>query len=214
MKESRISFENRKLYGGWMKKISLVLLFLIAGMILSADPWPGTSLASVGQSILTTSINLSPNGPGAGTNDRFEIGFSTIPIDDLADEVESISSVNLKVSDDTGKAILPADNSIYLYWKIQTAFNQIISLSWSDNLSSNTGTLDWIVYTTPYGDGVDSGDSVVTSGAAVLNRNPSDNTAFKFGTAGCQKLTVVSEPVTDAGVGIYSGTLLLTIKNI
>ena len=214
MKEARISFENRKLYGGWMKKISLVLLFMMMGMILSADPWTGTSLASGGQSILTTSINLSPNGPGAGANDRFEIGFSTIPIDDLADEVESISSVNLKVSDDTGKAILPADNSIYLYWKIQTAFNQIISLSWSDNLSSNAGTLDWIVYTTPYGDGVDSGDSVVTSGAVVLNRNPSDNTAFKFGTAGCQKLTVVSEPVTDAGVGIYSGTLLLTIKNI
>ena len=132
----------------------------------------------------------------------------------LIDEVESISSVNLDVSDDTGKAILPADNSIYLYWKIQTAFNQTISLSWSENLSSNAGTLDWIVYTTPYGDGVDSGDSVVTSGAVVLNRNPSDNTAFKFGTAGCQKLTVVSEPVTDAGVGIYSGTLLLTIKNI
>ena len=35
MKEARISFENRKLYGGWMKKISLVLLFMMMGMILS-----------------------------------------------------------------------------------------------------------------------------------------------------------------------------------
>ena len=145
-----------------MKKNVFSLLAFSLSLSLFAEPWTGTSLANGGQSILTTSINLSTNGPGAGANDRFEIGFSTIPIDDLADEVESISSVNLEVSDDTGKAILPADNSIYLYWKIQTAFNQIISLSWSDNLSSNTGTLDWIVYTTPYGDGVDSGDSVVT----------------------------------------------------
>ena len=200
-----------------MRKIILFLALLISAMMVFADSsWNGDSVGGDSSATLSTTINLSSSGEGSGDNDKFEIGFSTSAVDALDDEVSAVNgTVSLVIDDETGKASLPGSDTgikYYIYWKIQSAGAQNISLSWPDNLTApEGGNLGWTISTQPASSGVQHGKASTGSESAILTRNPSANNEFKFGTAGSQVLTITTDPVTEAAVGNYNGTLTLTI---
>lgn len=168
----------------------------------------GTFLYAVEENI-TAVLNLS--GENA---DRYEIGFSSSPIDSLADERQEVDA---KLEIAPGSSIATND-SIYFYWKLMTESTLYMRIKIDSPMKRTDGVndgsfVDWKVsWTRENSDTVQISDGSVTSKTGDGDKERLIYTYQKGRDAAhsiklnVETYSVAGKPATD-----YSGTLTVSI---
>lgn len=199
--------------------IGAMLLLVTSIFAATSDPAKG----GVGDEGMTTdgksaTLDYTLN---TKTLDSFEVGFSETPIKGAKDKPTTTNitqALTLKEGDDL-KAI---NGDLYVYWKIISPTNCIVSLSATSLKKDDTNSIKATFSTS--GNAGDNGDfgTLVSSGVETdSTETPKsigdllefDTTTYDDHQAvGSQKINIVTETLAGKAAGTYTGTITLTIK--
>lgn len=203
-----------------MKRLFLVFVVLICSAALfsteSEGAWISTEDDAVDASGDTATMEVSfdlkgSDNPGeVDKNEHVKIGFSTAAVTSLEANVNGESTAELKV--ESGVGVLSSDR--YIFWQISSSNPMTVSLSWDEKMEGGTASnkLGWSISTVLPSNGATNGTAFTDGsfdGEIVLDRSKLEN--FKYGTVGSQQIVIETDPLTNAAIDNYSGTLCLTV---
>ena len=167
-----------------MKRLTMIVIIIVTGSMLMADP--------VDSSILSGPYNTKVEFALDENSYYYEIGFTTSASKPKENVITDVYPI--KVSDD-GKG--HDDGSLYVYWEI-TGPSFRIELDATDLKA----------------DGYPDLPMTVTWENKTENSNEIISSAELYSGKGTEKLSIITNPVTEAEVASYTGSLTLTIRRI
>lgn len=163
------------------------------------------SLFAIEPKNIVATLNLA-----GGETDRYEIGFSSTPVDSLADQAGTVNSELI---------ILPGsftamNDSIYFYWKLMTKTPLYIRIRIDEPMKRTDGIagypIDWAVSW-----GRENTDAVQIADGSIASNGKKEELLFTYtdGQDAAHSIPLHVETVSIVGkpAAHYSGTLIVTI---
>lgn len=207
-----------------MKRLCILLLIFISILpVFAVTDNPATGSLSKGSSDSATldfQVNL-------GTVNTYKIGFSSKPVSSFTEvpTANLLTSIQTLVIDDGAFTGHLKDDSVYVFWQIQSNNGCKVTLTASD-MDGTSGSLNVQLSTIPNTTtsenyNVDNGKTVngemtsttiPNSGGEIFSFTPS--TENRNQVVGSQEVSIITENFQGRPAETFTGTMTLTIEGV